>query len=357
MAKSTKDVESVSVRPVSTLRIAQTFQRQMKHSGIPFFNHIASNTTLSRYFLNRGLYVDLLGDAIFIADGFVRNAIVDEIIPYLQERCSYYRIPGIWTHDLTTTAMLAVNIVPFKDDSSKMYLTAEPVGVAPADVDGKDKYPDGMFMEFTEFNSTRLRQVVENMRSRAMSTILEQVYAHYPATMVRASPSSTIDDAIVELFKTTAHTKDLSVDITSVLGQPPTEKAAMLAINAVEKPIIRFVSIMMRDSGVSSEMVNEMFNRVKLHALYDTTADCIANTTVTYVFAFPDMLPDKDTMPFLQIPFEFTISEIVNIAQIGEGCKKPTKTQIKQFATKMRTLINRLSQTVIAMAINRHTEG
>lgn len=350
MARATKEIP---VSNISTARIARSFQRQLKQSNIPVFVQIASETTLPRYFLNRSLYMNILGDNIFIADRFIHNAIVDEIVPFLKDMCEYYRLPGISIHDITATAKLCVNILPSAVDESKMYLHAEPIGVAPHDIDDNKLYPEGSFMEFSEFNPRRLRQIVVTMQTSALNTIIREIGAHYP-TMRVCTPNADADDIIVQLLQDMVSGSLLNSDILSKLDQKPSEKLIMEFIDAIEKPFMQYVFTVMLRSGVSRELIQHLFETVELHVLYQTEADILADASITYVFAFPRQQPANGSTAFLQIPFEFTVSEIINIAQSGDGCKGMTKMKIKQFATKVKALNVRLCQSAIAMAVNQY---
>lgn len=336
-------------RPVNTIarNIEKEFRDVLKKSNIVVFNHIVKEMSLDRYFLNRKLFVNLLGSTIHIMDYAMRvavaNTIRDTVMDQLTREDRVY--PGYWDVEAQVISMAHVNIVTGESDPNRWYLSIKigATSVSPGEINESldvGDVPDAM--EFSEYNPNKLAQLVYKVSIMITQAIVAQC-AEYPDAMVYhgyESDAETVTNRYTKNFRT--QILDNNEFEFEIVGIPPYEKNILKYLEAMEKPMVMYFCYMIASAGIGADTVQKFVNRMKIHAIFNSDkAKTLADVSITYLFLIEGQAENN------QVTFEFDIKTLASILS-----NEASTTKVFAFGTKLRNVMHSLVDMCTTMCID-----
>ena len=272
-ATSPKPVKDPSVGlPVRKLmeRIQTEFKRELVSTNIPAFTTIAQDKDLvAHFFLNRNLYLELLGGNIALFDRVMRSSFAtvltkDMVASIVDNENATY--PGLWDEFHIKSLMITcINVVTLADDpGSGFYLSVRRHPNAPTADDVKD-YAPSSWMPFRDYHPNRLYQVLYAIHQTVLATIVNEISSNVPAATFSASGEPVTvryGRQFGELMYNPLQDKDVAgLDI---------EDYAKSFISKLERPLFTYMTALLAEAGFNVDIVGRYLDKAHAAVTYTT---------------------------------------------------------------------------------------
>ena len=326
--------------------VEKEFRTILKNTNIVVLDHIQKEMTLDRYFLNRDLFVRLLGENIHRLDYAFRVAVAqtiqDTLMDNLTRDDSVY--PGYWKVEFIVIPMAHIAILEGSDTPGEWYFSikigATSVNSAEALMQAESgEVPDAM--NFKDYNPNRLAQMIYKVSIMITQTIMAECKRYPTAKLYQGSDGATCSIRYANEFR--QYITDENEFEFEITGVPPYDKNITEYLNALEKRMVVYFCYMLSTAGVNDEVIKSFVSQLKLHAIYNAEkAKTLADVAVSYLMVVPDLKTNN------QVMFTFTIKEL---AYILSNTDKETDSRKFQFGTKLKMVMNQLVDVCTTMVI------
>lgn len=312
---------------------------QAKMSNIPVLKLLGTKTlTAESFFLNHMDFAAIMGPNIDILDRMMMSAIckvlTEDILWSMdQAKVSYV---GVWDNYTIYNILAAIVTFMKNDTTPEIYLTAQQyVQISTEDL---AKLNPGSYMPYSEYNPNRFVEQLIIIRRVAIDTMAGIINAKLP----KAFLSSDDQPLAIRLYNSYASMmKDDMLaaagdkGILSYLAQPASEKKIRIFTDYFEKPFLTMVSLYLKESGLSDNIVNMTLGMSRVHIVYDDpTGKTLGDISINYTM-ISEGLPEG--VEPIKVGFAVTISDAVLMA-----CTDPnalSKSRKETFGKTLRTMI------------------
>lgn len=345
----------------SNMNVERTFHTIMKNSHIPVFISLAKETTLGRYFMNRKLYEKIVGPQIVIMDYFMRIAIAKEAARLCMDilNGTKYTYPGYWDNEVMLACLVRTNLIPDTDDVDTWYLTTRTGLTSISAGEVAELHAAGNYttvMKFTEYNPNRLYQLIQNIYFGSLATIISEINRHYPKAYASTEKMPTAVRMATELGIFTKNNISDNIAAEDINGSA-TDASVNTFIKLVEKDLLVYLVELLKSAGINEKLINEMFGKMELHALYDIkNVHSLGQANITYIISIPTVTVDSKPVT---TTFQFTISELYLLAMNAINAEKYpiSASKAKAFGNRIDKLMNDLILIATTIAIQDMNES
>ena len=341
-----------TTRPANAIakNVEKEFRAILKKTNVMVLDHFLKEMTLERYFLNRSLFVRLMGDNIHALDYAMRAAVAmtirDTVMDNLTKETSVY--PGYWDIEAIVIPMAHVAVLEGSDTPGEWYLSIKlgATSVNSAEIlmqmEAGD-VPDAM--NFTYYNPNRLTQMIYKVSISITRAIVSECQRYPTAELYTGSDDVTPSIRYAMGFRDYI-TDDNDFEF-AITGVPPYEKHILEYLNAMEKKMVVYFCYLLSTAGVSDKMVNTFVDQLKLHAIFDADkAKTLADVAVNYLMVIPSLAENN------QIMFSFTIKEVADIL----SKETESKPKLFTFGTRLKRVLHEMIDLCITIAIEEEKQ-
>jgi hypothetical protein len=317
---------------------------QVKQIHVPVFDVMKKNITIESFFLNHVDYEAIMGKNVKLLDRMVIHIICDFIAERITDDMKNYYFIGIW--DKYTIYSVAAATVTFMkhDTKSELYLTAHQY--ATISQEDLDKLPKGSYMPFSEYNPTRLLQIVSSIMTTVTSTISKIMVEGVPHALISPEgKSSTVPTFIFQRFYNKI--KDSNITLPCGVNDETTEKNIMKFSDAIETPIMEHISVELKEAGLSDNIINLFIGASNLHIIYEIPENK-KMSGVTYLF---NMESKDDRFAPIKVGYTVSVKDIVTIIN-SKDISEIAKTRIKTMGTDLRNMIMHFTTAAVSLYVS-----
>lgn len=336
------DLEQARVSPAirkMVNAVNSELKMQAKMSTIPVFQLLGPKTlSVETYFLNNLDYSALLGSNMDILDRMMMSSIckvlADDIMESIEDAEVTY--VGVW--DTYTVYNILAAIVTFMkhDTTTERYFTAQQyVQISQEDL---EQLSPGSYMPFSEYNPNRFIEQLIIIRRVAIDTIAGIIENKIP----KAFMSSKSLPLAIRLYN--SYKSMMEADMKLVLGemntvvyaeQPATEKKIRTFTDYFEKPFLTMMTLFMKESGLSDNVIKMALGTSKIHIIYDDPGDrTIGEVSLNYNMLSTGL---PDGIEPVQVGFQINIADAIEMACVDPATL--TKSRKEAFGKNLRTMI------------------
>ena len=336
------DLEQARVSPAirkMVNAVNSELKLQAKMSTIPVFQLLGPKTlSVETYFLNNLDYSALLGSNMDILDRMMMSSIckvlADDIMESIEDAEVTY--VGVW--DTYTVYNILAAIVTFMkhDTTTERYLTAQQyVQISQEDL---EQLSPGSYMPFSEYNPNRFVEQLIIIRRVAIDTIAGIIENKIPKAFM-SSKSLPLSIRLYNSYKSM-----MEADMKLVLGemntvvyaeQPATEKKIRTFTDYFEKPFLTMMTLFMKESGLSDNVIKMALGTSKIHIIYDDPGDrTIGEVSLNYNMLSTGL---PDGIEPVQVGFQINIADAIEMACVDPATL--TKSHKEAFGKNLRTMI------------------
>lgn len=317
---------------------------QVKQIHVPVFDVLKKNITIESFFMNHIDYEAIMGKNVKLLDRMIIHIICEFISDRITEDMKNYYFIGVW--DRYTVYNVAAATVTFMKHDTKpdLYLTAHQFAVISQE--DLDKLPKGTYMPFSEYNPARLMQMISSIITTVtnmMSKIMVEGVPH--ALISPEGKSSTVPLFIFQRFYNKIKASEL--ELPCGISDPTTEKNIMKFSDMIETPIMEFISVELKEAGLSDNIINLFLGANNLHIIYEVPENEKMGG-VKYLF---NMESKDGRFDPIKVGYEITAKDIINIIE-SESIDNIAKTRIKTIGTDLRNMIITFTTAAISLYVS-----
>lgn len=249
-------------------RLYTEFKRELVSTNIPALKSIAQDKDLiSHYFLNRDLYLKLLGNHIALLDRTMRSSFASILTKDMMSslfESDNTTFPGLWDDfHVKSLIITMINVATLTDDPAAgtfLSIRRHNSGFTTEDV---KEFSPASWMPFNDYQPNRLYQFLAVVHQTALSTIIGEIETNVPAATFSASGEPVTvryGRQLGELLYGPLQDK-ASTDMTI-------EEQADHFIKLIEKPLFTYMTVLLSESGFDMEAVSEALSNSKAVVTY-----------------------------------------------------------------------------------------
>lgn len=361
--------------------IETTFRNQVATCNIPVFKVMQRTLTLESYFMNHDDYMAILGDNVELLDRMMFTAIANGITSDILNAIEHGKVNyvGVWDHD-AIYSIASASITFMKNDKDPMVRYLTPLQFAVISDEDLAKQAEGSYMKFSDYNPNRFAEQVLMIRGLVVKCMTDIIQNRIPMAFLSSGEdnlASRLQNYYVQYLKEAlgeimpdaiedvteedkVYWKVNEVKVAEYLDSTATEKKVRTFIDAFEQPFLTMMTMLLHESGLSSNLINMELGTSKIHILYDDPADKkMKDLRLDYAMVFEGFENDKRP---LQIGYEINVGDAVQVAMelstVSRTRKENFGKGIRSFLLEMVTYaINIYTRTISAnKAANAETE-
>ena len=317
---------------------------QVKQIHVPVFDVMKNNITIESFFLNHIDYEAIMGKNVKLLDRMIIHIICDFIAERITEDMKNYYFIGVW--DRYTIYSVAAATVSFMkhDQKPDLYLTALPyVTISQEDL---DKLPEGSYMPFSDYNPTRFIQMASNIMKSVTNTISKIMVDGAPHAFISPEgKSSTVGAFIYQRFYNKI--KGSNIELPCGVNDSTTEKNIMKFSDAIETPIMEYISTEMKESGLSDNIINLFLGASNLHIIYEVPENEKMGG-LNYLF---NMESKDDRFDPIKVGYTVNVKDIISIVE-SNSIDDITKTRRTSIGKELRSMIINFTTAAVSLYVS-----
>jgi hypothetical protein len=336
------NTETEKVSPVARSMIRHidfNLKEQAKSSNIPAMKLLANTLSSETFFMNHLDFEAILGENISLLDRMMLSAIssvlTDDILDAIED--AHVNYVGVWDNYTIYSILTAIVTFMKNDTTSDLYLTGHQYAVISQE--DLEKLAPGSYMPFKEYNPNRFFEQLAIIRRIAIETISGIITNKIPKAFLSsdelplymrlcADYKTALNAAIAPLIGDTAPSEYIQLEAS--------EKKIRMFTEYFEEPFLNFVTNMMEQSGLSTNIINLALGMSNIHIVYDDPADKKINEIgITYTIAAEKMPEGIEDPP--KMIYEFNMGDAIGISCCNHD--QLFKSFKERFAKGLRSLI------------------